>query len=184
MYSDTSWHDTPQLGETELEQVDVNELFRQGFTEKAATLKTQLNVPQEGEPIFEIADLVTTYNPVARLLRYIFLQKHITKELLEEHHFESERAIGKLLRDINTSRNNMLKALKKSRMTVQQFERILDVLKLQILDFSYTIKDSKTGEVTTFSLSDIPKFLEDNDILVVDEEYSSRNKFSFDEENI
>lgn len=143
---------------------DTNQLFREALAARASALKTNFNVTAGGEPVFEGKELTETSNPIARLLRLIFLDKNITEKMLHDAHFESERATGKLLRDINTSRNNMLKALSKERMTVQQFERILDVLKLRILDLSYTIQDVNTGEIKTYSLSDVPKYLQEHNI--------------------
>ena len=78
----------------------------------------------------------------------------------------------------------MIKALGKERMTVQQFERILDVLKLQILDLSYTIQDTKTGEVKVYSLSDIPAFLEKHNISLVDENGNQVSNFSYVNETL
>lgn len=155
---------------------DTNQLFRKALAARASALKTNFNVASGGEPVFEVKDLIETSNPIARLLRLIFLDKNITDKMLNEAHGESERATGKLLRDINTSRNNMLKALSKERMTVQQFERILDVLKLRILDLSYTIQDVNTGEIKMYSLSDVPTYLKEHD-LIVEENTDLSSKF-------
>lgn len=163
---------------------DIRALFQRGIDKKIRDIRTPVYFTTVGEPIFEINDLTTTVNPIARLLRFIFLDKNITTNVLHEAHFESERATGKLLRDINTSRNNMIKALGKERMTVQQFERILDVLKLQILDLSYTIQDTKTGEVKVYSLSDIPAFLEKHNISLVDENGNQVSNFSYVNETL
>ncbi len=163
---------------------DIKQLFTKAIELKAQELKTPLYFAPLGEPIFEINDLTTTVNPIARLLRFIFLDKNITTNVLHDAHFESERATGKLLRDINTSRNNMIKALGKERMTVQQFERILDVLKLQILDLSYTIQDTNTGEVKVYSLSDIPEFLRKHNVNLTDEHGNQVSNFSYVNETV
>lgn len=139
--------------------LDMRKELEQRLAEEASAVRASLLV-HDGKPIFRPESLLETVNPIARLVRLIFLDQNITEEYFREVHSEIERAEGKLPKDVNTIRNNLLKALSKERMSVPQFERILTILGFNILDITYALLDSRTGEVRSYSLSDIPPYLE------------------------
>lgn len=131
---------------------------------------------KKGNPFFTKNDIFKTNNPIARLCRFIFVDKQITDIELYEAHDRNGRALQKIPRDINTDKGNLKKALEKPRMTVGQLEKILTILGFQIVDLAYTLKNPTTGEVSTYSLSKISDFLEEshqdswNGIIVSSEE--------------
>ena len=124
-----------------------------------AKLKTKVST-KSGKPIYNFRNILQTINPIAKLLRMIFVDRDVTNEELDAYHELAEKSKGKYPRDINTDRNNMKKALVRERMSVQQFEKILTILDLLILDMSYTLQDLRTGEIREYKLSDIQEFIE------------------------
>lgn len=131
---------------------------------------------KKGNPFFTKDDIFKTNNPIARLCRFIFVDKQITDVELYEAHDRNGRALQKIPRDINTDKGNLKKALEKPRMTVNQLEKILTILGFQIVDLAYTLKNPTTGEISTYSLTKIAEFLEEsqqdswNGIIVSSEE--------------
>ena len=122
-------------------------------------IKTKVST-KSGKQLYNFRNILQTMNPVAKLLRMIFVDREVTNEELDAYHEYAEKSKGKYPRDINTDRNNMKKALVRERMSVQQFEKILTILDLSILDMSYTLQDLRTGEIREYKLSDIHEFID------------------------
>ena len=142
--------------------MSVQSQAAQALQERLAVSKNKLKTKvstKSGTQIYNYRNIFQTMNPVAKLLRMIFVDREITDEELDAYHEYSERRKGKYPRDINTDRNNMKKALIRERMSVQQFEKILTILDLSILDMSYTLQDLRTGEIREYKLSDIQDFV-------------------------
>lgn len=156
---------------------NFKELFAQRCKAVAQTTRTRVIV-KSGKLIFRVSDILKTVNPIAKLLRMIFVDRRITDDQLNAAHFEFERREGKLSRDINTSRNNAKKMLAKDRVTVQQFEKMLTILNLRIVDMGYTLQDLETGEVKEYKISDIEKFLAEHQNELSQEESVNITEFS------
>lgn len=118
-----------------------------------AKIHTTLNAIK-GTLVFRAVDINQTLNPISRLLRMIFVHKNVTLEHLKEAHEKYTEKEGKFPKEINNDRNNIKKALFKSRMTIHIFERLLLILGYGIEDISLTIKNMETGEKSTYKLSD------------------------------
>lgn len=136
----------------------IKDIFSKRLEDASIGTKTRV-VVNTGTKIFSVHDIAKTVNPIARLIRTIFVDKKITKEEFAEQHHRFLAMEGKFSRDRNTDRNNLYKALDKPCMTVKIFERILTFLGFRIIDISYTILDTKTGEVKEYRTSEIPDFI-------------------------
>lgn len=142
--------------------LNVESPAAQALQERLAVSKNKLKTKvstKSGKQIYNYRNIFQTMNPIAKLLRMLFVDRELTDEELDAYHEYSERRKGKYPRDINTDRNNMKKALFRERMSVQQFEKILTILDLSILDMSYTLQDLRTGEIREYKLSDIQDFV-------------------------
>jgi hypothetical protein len=118
-----------------------------------AKIHTTLNATK-GTLVFRAIDINKTLNPISRLLRMIFVHKNVTLEHLKDCHERYTEKEGKLPKEINNDRNNIKKALFKSRMTIHIFERLLMILGYCIEDIELTIKNIETGEKSIYRLSD------------------------------
>lgn len=115
-----------------------------------------------GEPIFEPQDIGKVINPIAKIVRMLFVDEDITKEEFHARHTEFCLRGGRLKKDINTDRNNLVRTLKRPRVTVLAFEKALAVLGLKIVDTSYTIQNTRTGTITTYKYSEADFFADEN----------------------
>lgn len=123
------------------------------LSERAGAARAKIYTTK-GTLVFRAIDINKTLNPISRLLRMIFVHKNVTLEHLKDSHEKYTAREGKLPKEINNDRNNIKKALFKSRMTVHIFERLLMILGYCIEDISITIKSMETGEKSTYKLSD------------------------------
>lgn len=160
------------------EKPSLKHAFSQRLSQRIQRIKANITpvIQVKKELRFLQNDIFKTNNPIARLCRFIFVDKQITDVELYEAHDRNGRALQKIPRDINTDKGNLKKALEKPRMTVGQLEKILTILGFQIVDLAYTLKNPTTGEISTYSLSKITDFLEEsqqdswNGIIVSSEE--------------
>ena len=135
----------------------LQQLFSQRIVANKGTLPSTIEC-KEGTPLYKISDICRTINPVAKILRMIFVDRNVTYEELFSKHKRKCELEGMIPRQLNTNKGNIKKVLVKNRMSMKQFEKLLLILDLKIENVSFTIKDSKTGTLKTYSLSDTAKY--------------------------
>ena len=120
------------------------------------------HVPTNGEQLFTAGEVMETLNPIARLFRMICVVNNITDEDLFERHREYCERITMMPTAINTDKHNLRKALAKPGMTINIMTKLLDILGYNVIDISYTLMDTKTGDIKKYSFSDTegPEFQE------------------------
>ena len=141
---------------TKTSRIDFKELLKK----RAFSVMTQVRqrkVVHTGEPLFTAGEVMNTLNPIARLFRMICVLDHITTDDLFDRHKEYCERISMMPTAINTDKHNLRKALAKPCMTIGVMTKLLDILGYNLVDISYTLLNTKNGEVTTFSYSDTEK---------------------------
>lgn len=125
----------------------------------AATLKRNVKSakPQVSDDklMFGRKDITDTPNPLARLFRLIMFSLRITPEEYREMAVEYGRHMGKSGPEVTTALSNSKKAIKGKNLTMMQFERNLNFIGKEIIGLEVTIRDTNTGEVNTYSLSQV-----------------------------
>lgn len=132
----------------------------QEFTNNNQDLPVIVRV-KKGYQLFSVSDVLNTINPIAKLLRLLFVNKRITDQEFHDAHRAYCEEGGLSSTDINTDRNNQRKSLLKPRMTVDQFEKILQILGLRITDISFDVFDPTTGRTEEYRLSKIKEMCEE-----------------------
>lgn len=127
---------------------------------KSSNTKTKIKT-KTGKPLFKILDIIDTINPMAKLVRMIFIDKGITDDEFKTMHHDYEISNGRLYREIGTIHNNLRRTLQKRTLTVESFEKTLPILGWKIVDMGYTLQDTRTGEVKEYKISDLRKFIEE-----------------------
>lgn len=107
-----------------------------------------------GTLIFEPSQVCETTHKHDRILRGFLVQNRVTVEYFGER-FRSWAMIsrGVFHTEVNTQKNNLLKALRKGYITFNKFEEALEVLGYHIKDTAYEISD-ESGNVETYKYSD------------------------------
>ena len=132
---------------------------KDAINSKYRPTRTKL-VVSTGTPIYTVKDILCALNPIAKLIRMIFIDNVITHEEFDSAYKTTGMMEGKLPKDIATVKNNALKALVKDRISVTQFEKILQILGFKILNINYTLQNIKTGEIKEYKLSDFSFFVQ------------------------
>lgn len=125
-----------------------------------SSIKTKIKT-KSGKPLFKILDIIKTINPMAKLVRMIFIDKGITDDEFKTLHHDYEISNGRLYREIGTIHNNLRRTLLKPTLTVESFEKTLPILGWKIVDMGYTLQDTRTGEIKEYKISDLRKFIEE-----------------------
>lgn len=136
--------------------------FTSLFQKKLATLDKEVPIKvhvKQGNPIFNIKDICSTINPIARLARMFLVDNDITDDEFDQRHREYCEAQGMFPNMINTDKNNQKKAILKNRMSVTTFEKLADILGYKIVDVSYTLQDSTTGEIKIYKTSETEDYV-------------------------
>lgn len=97
-----------------------------------------------------------THHPLVRLIRLIFYKRKITLSIFSTLYAQHGRILGIHSDMTNTNRNNMRKALNRvDSLTFVSFKHLInDILRLEIMEFSVTVKDHETGETITYGSND------------------------------
>ena len=141
---------------TKTSRIDFKELLKKRATSVMSQVR-QRKIVHTGEPLFTAGEVMNTLNPIARLFRMICVLNHVTTDDLFDKHKEYCERISMMPTAINTDKHNLRKALAKPCMTIGVMTKLLDILGYNLVDISYTLLNTKNGEVTTFSYSDTEK---------------------------
>lgn len=131
---------------------DFAKLLQQKLPVHRRQIKTNVIV-KKGKPAFTEDDILSTVNPIARILRMFFVSNQITEEEFFDKHRQYGESIGLTPTTINTDKHNKKKELFRDRVTVSAFEKIIDILGYRITDITFHIQDPKTGKVTEYRTS-------------------------------
>lgn len=112
-------------------------------------------IRSQGKQVFEKKDLHGIINPIAILLRLIFIDNRISEEDFNEMHHQFKRDIGKTTAQINQDVGNLRKAFKSPRLTIDKLEEAIHICGFEVTDLSVTLKDKHTGVEKTYHSSDI-----------------------------
>lgn len=115
-------------------------------------------VKSQGNQFYTTKDLAGITNPIAQLIRLIFIYYSITDSDFVEGHYKFKRDMGKTNSQINQDLGNLRKCAKADRMTLDRIDEMVSSVDLQIIDVSLTIYNKKTGETNTFHSSDAIKY--------------------------
>ena len=133
------------------EEVDL----RQSLVTVPENRATQLfsQVDKKGKPLFRPEDINAVQNDFAKLIRIICVDQNITECYFSARH----RAWAELMNfgpgQINHDRNNTRRALSRSTVTKNIFDKFLGILGYCVHDIAVSIITSEK-EVTTYKLSD------------------------------
>lgn len=111
--------------------------------------------------LFNPQDFKTKHHLLARILRLLFTKEHITEDSFYELHYRSmsDQETNPMI--IQRERNNLKKILKYDDLTWKMLRRtIVDVLHLDIVDVSITMRRTDTKELFTVSSRD---YVDQND---------------------
>ena len=139
--------------------------FTSLFQKKLSTLDKEIPIKvhvKQGKSIFNIKDICSTINPIARLARMFLVDNDITDDEFDQKHREYCESQGMFPNMINTDKNNQKKAILKNRMSVTTFEKLADILGYRILDISYTLQNSTTGEIKTYKISETEDYVKNH----------------------
>lgn len=131
--------------------------FRELLKQKADAVMVKVrerHTPRSGEKLFTAGEVMETLNPIARLFRMICVVNGITDDDLFDKHREYCEKISMLPTAINTDKHNLRKALAKPGMTINIMTKLLEILGFNVIDISYTLLNTKTGEIKKYSFSD------------------------------
>ncbi len=117
------------------------------------------NASTTGTPLFTVDDLRSTGMPIALLARLLVLKEGISKEKFVSIHRNRCLQSCMTANDINTNRNNIIRALKLDTMTWDFFEKLLPNLGFNLIDMQVTLSNIETGETITVSLNEIPEMV-------------------------
>jgi hypothetical protein len=141
--------------------------FAAMFAASANKFENKVNAPitkvATGKPIFYPEDIATVINPIAKLIRMIFVDKGITEEELKERYNRYYAKQGWHPRAVSTPMHNNLKTIRKTKVTISAFEQVIAALNFHITDIAFTLRDPETGEETTYKYSDAIKFIDHDD---------------------
>lgn len=105
--------------------------------------------------MFNKAKVEESLHPLVRILRHIFYKRRITLDDFSTLYSRLGKELGLHSSKINTNRNNARKALHHSDITINLFQYIiLNVLRLEIVEYAITVRDQETGEETIFKSTD------------------------------
>lgn len=117
--------------------------------------QTRINrATRRGQCLFTLDDVRNTSNPIAKIFKYICIDRGITEEIFSEAHRKYFEMVGTLPTQINTDKHNLLRTIQKPTLTVKVLEKILTVLDFDIRDISYTLYHNPTGVIKTYRVSD------------------------------
>ena len=134
--------------------------FRELLKKRASVVMQQVRqrkVVHTGEKLFTAGEVMQTLNPIARLFRMFCVLNHITSDDLFDKHKEYCERISMMPTAINTDKHNLRKALAKQGMTIGVMTKLFDILDYKVVDISYTLLNTKSGETKVYSYSDTEK---------------------------
>ena len=120
------------------------------------------NAQMIGDPIFTKHDLYTTYQPLARIMRLIFIEDRITKAKFDALHRQKLQESFMPTNQISYSKNNMIRTLTQPDITWNFFDKVMPVIGYNIIDVAITIQREDTKEVRTVSTSDVARIIKDS----------------------
>lgn len=115
-----------------------------------------------GDPIFTLDSLRTTQQPLALILRLLFINNHVTRKKFEQLHRKMAQESCMATNTMSYARNNMLRSLPQTDITWNFLEKICAVMGFNILDMTLTLQKKETGEVFTVSKSEALDLVKDN----------------------
>ena len=136
------------------------QMFQDLFLRNMASpiLNPRRSNSDENKLLFKMEDVFKTAHPIARILRYILAENQITHAEFDERHriFASEAGFVNV--QINYHRNNIKKAMNRPKLSYQMFEQIINVIfGYGLQDLIFNLIHPTTGEIVTYSLTDILK---------------------------
>ena len=115
-----------------------------------------------GTMIFTEQDILRVTYPLAKILRMILVENNVTYEVFHRKHREYAEKSGMTGSDANSNKNNLLRAMKKPKVTYDHVETVVCViLGLNLLNLEFTLRDCTTGEIKNYKLSDAEKIAGD-----------------------
>lgn len=133
------------------EEIDLTKSLVSVHENRAQQLFSQ--VDKKGKPLFTPEDIYAVSNDFARLVRIICVDQNITESYFSARH----RAWAELMNFgpgvINHDRNNTRRALNRSVVTKNIFDKFLAILGYCVHDLAVSIITSEK-EVTVYKLSD------------------------------
>lgn len=147
-----------ELTDTESEPNEVvksvHDIFMQSIARPSPNTKN--SDTDSDKQLFKFEDVLMTSHPLARLLRCVLADHHITNVEFEDKHRDYAEEAGYLSAQIGYSRNNIKKGMNKSRITWPMFETIaLVILGFTLEDVEIKLRHPSTGEIHTYSLQGI-----------------------------
>lgn len=115
-----------------------------------------------GTPIFTINDLKTTQQPLALLVRLLFIQNNITKEKFEALHLKMAQETYMPTNRISYDKNNLLRSAIMPEITWNLFEKLMIVLGLNLQNITVTLQRMDTKEVFQISKDEVRELIKDN----------------------
>ena len=112
--------------------------------------------------LFTSKDVVDTLNPLARFFRMMCVDDNISKEMFFDMHKAHLEQLGLTPNLINIDKHNLIKALVKPSITMDVLSKTTEILGYRVLDMTYTVLDTHTGEVKTYSINHIPNDIDTN----------------------
>jgi hypothetical protein len=141
--------------------VKLEEQFFNRFKNKQILKDIVNKIDKTGTPMFTEQDVYITTHPLARLLRIIFVDNHITKEYFDKAHAEYSKKYGftdeLTAVTINSNKNNLLTAISKPRITFNVFEQIMTIIfGYKLCNMTCTF-ETPEGEFKSYKFDDYKK---------------------------
>lgn len=108
---------------------------------------------ENGDLVFTENDLYATTNILSKLLRKIFIERHVTYSKLAEMHRDYMLKVGASTSMINYNWNNLKKAIAKDTLTFNMFLYVVTtIMNLRISNIGIQIEEEGKEELQTYEL--------------------------------
>lgn len=140
---------------------DITELFAE--ISKSEVDKVMAQPQATVNPLFKKEDIPTAGNVLMKFFRYLCVVSGISLESIKKTHRRWCHSIGYADSGISTHLNNTLKPVKHNEagatLTWTNLTgSLLPSIGKELINVSFTLKDTETGEITTYSLQDIEEY--------------------------
>jgi hypothetical protein len=144
---------------------DITEMFAAISKSQVDKVMTQPQVTVN--PLFKPEDIPTAGNVLMKFFRYLCVVGGISLESIKKTHRRWCHAIGYADSGISTHLNNTLKPVKHNEagatLTWTNLTgSLLPSVGKELIDVSFTLKDTQSGEITTITLKEIEEYCAKN----------------------
>lgn len=122
----------------------------------------KLREKKSGDPIFDVNSLRETAQPLAQLARLIMIKYGVSLDSLKDSHRKMAMRTFMPTNTMSHDFNNTKRSSTSVKLTWDALEKFLIVMGLDITDISITTKNRETGEIETWSRSEVYELIKDN----------------------